>query len=80
MERERFICCLIGKYSALYPNDSADDLRTRVDQHLIECNFTGIGNEEGDVALMQDLLDETIWSVLGQGVNRKMRREQKRRQ
>lgn len=75
MERDRLICCLVGKFSALKPNITADDLRIKIDQHLQECNFTSIGTEEGDLELLQDLLDETMMSVMGSGINRKMRRE-----
>ncbi len=78
MERDRLICCLVGKFSALKPNITADDLRIKIDQHLQECNFTSIGTEEGDLDLFQDLLDETMMSVIGAGINRKMRRDGKK--
>lgn len=74
MQRDRLICCLVGKYTALDPSVTANDLRIQIDQHLAECHLTPIGSEEGDTELLQDLLDETMISVLGQGVNRKMRR------
>lgn len=78
MERDRLICCLVGKFSALDRNITADDLRVKIDQHLQECNFTSIGTEEGDLELLQDLLDETMMSVMGAGINRKMRRDVKK--
>lgn len=74
MERDRLICCLVGRFTALEPNLNAEDLRIKIDQHLQECNLTSLGTEPNDLELMQDLLDETIISVLGQGINRKMRR------
>lgn len=74
MERDRLICCLVGRFVALEPSISSVDLKIKIDQHLQECNLTSIGTEEGDVELLQDLLDETIFSVLGRGINRKMRR------
>ena len=74
MERDRLICCLVGKFSALEPNITAEDLRIKIDQHLQECNFTSIGTEDGDLELIQDLLDETMMSIMGAGINRKMRR------
>ena len=74
MERDRLICCLVGRYSTLNPSINADDLRIKIDQHLAECNLTSLGTESNDKELMQDLLDETIISVLGRGINRKMRR------
>lgn len=74
MERSRLICCLVGKYSALDNTIKANDLRIKIDQHLEKFNMMPIGQEEGDEELMQDLLDETIFSVLSAGVNRKTRR------
>ena len=74
MERDRLICCLVGKYSALDKTINADYLRIKIDQHLSEVNMIPLGQEDGDVELMQDLLDETIFSVLSAGINRKTRR------
>ena len=75
MERDRLICCLVGKYSALDKTIDANDLRIKIDQHLSQVNMMPLGQEPGDTELMQDLLDETIFSVLSAGVNRKARRE-----
>lgn len=74
MERSNLICCLVGRYSALNPNLDSKDLLILIDQHLAECQITSIGSEDGDLDLIQDLLDETIFSVLGRGINRKQRR------
>lgn len=74
MERERLICCLVGKYSALDNTIDAQDIRIKIDQHLQACNMSTLGMEKGDDELLQDLLDETIFSVLGAGINRKTRR------
>jgi len=74
MERNKLICCLVGRFTALEPSICAADLRIKIDQHLQKCNLTLIGTEEGDTDLFQDLLDETIISVLGAGINRKQRR------
>jgi len=74
MERDRLICCLVGKYSALDKTIQAEDLRIKIDQHLEQFNMIPLGQEEGDDDLMQDLLDETIFSVLSGGFNRKYRR------
>lgn len=74
MERDKLICCLVGRFVALEPGISSGDLKIKIDQHLQKCNLTIIGSEEGDVDLLQDLLDETMISVLGAGINRKQRR------
>ena len=75
MERDRLICCLVGKYSALDKTMDANDLRIKVDQHLQQFNMIPLGQESGDEELMQDLLDETIFSCLAKGINRETRRE-----
>lgn len=77
MERERLICCLVGKFTALQPSINPKDLRIKIDQHLQESNLTTLGSEPNDNELLQDLLDETIISVIGSGINRKMRRSGK---
>jgi len=74
MERDRLICCLVGKYSALDKTIDAQDLRIKVDQHLEHFNMMPLGHEEGDEELMQDLLDETLFACLAKGINRKTRR------
>jgi len=74
MERDRLICCLVGKYSALDKTLDAEDLRIKVDQHLQQFNMIPLGQEPGDEELLQDLLDETIFSVMAGGINRNYRR------
>ncbi len=75
MQRDRLICCLVGKFTALEPSITADDLRIKIDQHLQKCHFMPLGTEDGDTELLQDLLDETMMSVIGSGINRKTRRK-----
>jgi len=75
MQRDRLICCLVGKYSALYPKDTAKDLQIMVDQHLINCNLPPMGSEKGDTELLDELINETIWSALSAGTNRATRRK-----
>ncbi len=75
MERQKLICCLVGKFSALEPTINGEDLKIKIDQQLTNCNLTPLGNEEGDDELMEELLDELIISVYGAGINRKTRRE-----
>ena len=74
MERNYLICCLVGQITTKHPNFSADDLRIAIDQRLTECHLSNLGMEETDNQLLQDLLDETMMSVLLRGVNRKQRR------
>lgn len=74
MERHNLICSLIGFYIAKKKIQNANDLKIAVDNHLISHNMTPLGSEEGDDQLTQDLLDETIISVLSMGVNREQRR------
>lgn len=72
LEREKLICMLVGRYTAKNPNIDAVGLRIQIDQHLIECHQPPLGIDDND--LLQELIDETIISVLGQGINRKTRR------
>jgi len=75
ISRDRLICCLVGKYSVEDKTIDAQDLRIRVDQHLISCNLLPLGDEPGDVELMEELMNETILSVLNSGkMNRRARR------
>lgn len=78
MERDRLICCLVGRYTALEPRINSQDLRIKIDNHLFECKLTPLGTEPNDTELLQELLDETMISVLGQGINRKTRRNAKK--
>jgi len=72
IEREKLICCLVGRYSALNPNISGKDLQISIDQHLLKCNMLPLGKDDTD--LLEQLLGETIISILLQGINRKTRR------
>lgn len=74
MERARLICCLVGWYTRDDPSISSTDLKIKLDEHLIHSKMTPLGTEEGDIDLLQDLLDETMFSVLARGFNRKDRR------
>lgn len=74
MEREKLICCLVGKFTALEPSINPQDLRIKIDQHLHNCNLTPLGCESNDTELIQELYDEALISVIGSGKNRKARR------
>lgn len=73
MERDKLICCLVGLYCGQDKHIQVADLKIKIDNHLIACNLVPVTTQE-DADLLQDLLDETIWSVLSKGVNRQMRR------
>ena len=74
MERDRLICCLVGKFTALQPTISPDDLRIKIDQHLSRCNFLPIGTSAEDLEMLDELIDEISFSTIAAGVNRKSRR------
>mgnify|MGYP001568658543 CR=1 FL=1 len=74
MERSNLICCLVGFFTAKHPSISSDDLKIEIDNRLIESQMTPLGTEPNDSNLLQDLLDETIFSVMGRGINRSQRR------
>ena len=74
MERSNFICCLVGFLTAKHPSISSTDLKIKIDERLFESQMTPLGTEPHDTDLLQDLLDETMFSVMGRGINRNMRR------
>ena len=74
MQRDRLICSLAGWHAGKNPSISAEDLRIKIDNDLISSHFTPLGNEPGDLELIQELLDETVMMILGSQFNRKERR------
>ena len=74
MERSNFICCLVGYITAKHTSISSTDLKIKIDERLFESQMTPLGTESHDTDLLQDLLDETMYSVMGRGINRKLRR------
>lgn len=74
MERNYLICLLVGQLSASDKSMTADTMRIKIDELLTNACFTPIGTEDGDLQLMEELLGETMMYVMGQGINRKMRR------
>ena len=73
MQRDRLICCLVGRFTALEPSITGDNLRIKVDQDLQKCNFLPLETQE-DLELIQELLDETVFASISSGKNRKTRR------
>lgn len=74
MQRDRLICCLVGKFTALEPSISPDDLKIKIDQHLANCKFLPLGTKPQDLEIMDELIDEIAFSTISAGVNRKSRR------
>jgi len=74
MERNYLICTLIGRFTALNQNISAEDLRYKIDEKLLESCMTPIDTK--DVQLLDEVLAETMISVMGRGINRDQRRDQ----
>ena len=74
MERNYLICTLVGRFTALEPNISAEDLRYKIDEKLLESCLTPI--DADDVTLLDELLGETMISVMGREINRDQRRDQ----
>ena len=74
MERNYLICMLIGQLVEKGARTS-DELKEEIDKSLLKCCFTPLGTEEGDSQLLDELIGETMMYVIGQGINRKQRRE-----
>lgn len=66
---------LIGYEIAKNPGISVKDLKINVDNSLIESKFVPIGSEPNDLQLLDELLGETMMSVMGKGINRESRRK-----
>lgn len=75
MERSNLICMLVGWFTAKKPDITPDDLRIQIDQSLTDSKLTTLGTEPNDLQLLEELLGETMISVLGKGINRKTRRK-----
>jgi len=75
MERNNLICMLVGWFSAKESTIDAQDLRILIDNSLMESKFTPIGTESGDSQLIEELLGETMMSIMGKGINRATRRK-----
>ena len=74
MERNWFICGMLGWFCAKHPNITSQDLRIEIDQWLEESKFTPLGTEDGDLQLLDEMIAEFTMSAIGRGINRKDRR------
>jgi len=74
MERHYLIAGLMGWFCAKEPNITGDDLRIKIDQVLEDSRFTPLGNEKGDLELLDEMVAEFLMSVMGRRFNRKDRR------
>ena len=74
MERNYLIAMLLGKYFAL-GHITSDDLRHQVDLDLLDGKMKPLGQEDGDLILLDELLGEVMIHVMGRGINRKQRRQ-----
>ncbi len=78
MERTWLICAQLGWYCAKYPNITSEDLRYKIDEFLIESKFTPLGTEDGDLALLDEMIGELTMATIGRGFNRADRRNAKK--
>jgi len=75
MQRDWLICAQLGWYCAKHPNIKPDDLRYKIDEFLIDSKFTPLGTEDGDLALLDEMIGEITMGVIGRGFNRADRRK-----
>lgn len=75
MERSHLICTLIGRITNQDESINADDLRYEIDQRLEKCCLPLLGQEKGDLELLDEVLAECMIYVMGQKINRRMRRK-----
>lgn len=74
MERNWLICAMLGWYCATEKNISSQDLREKIDQFLLDSKFTPLGTEDGDLALLDEMIAELTMATIGRGFNRQDRR------
>ncbi len=74
MERNWLICAMLGWYCARDKNISSQDLREKIDQFLLDSKFTPLGTEDGDLALLDEMIGELTMASIGRGFNRFDRR------
>lgn len=77
MERDWYICSLLGYFCAKKPGITSDDLKIEIDQSLADSKFTPLGTEKNDLNLLDEMIGEITMSILGRGFNRKDRRTKK---
>lgn len=77
MERNWIICAQLGYYCAKNPDIASKDLQIKIDQFLIDSKFTPLGTEEGDLALLDEMIAEMTMAGMGRGFNRDDRRKTK---
>ena len=75
MERNYLICVLVGKITEWKPEVTGEDLRYYIDERLEKCCLPLLGSEKGDDQLLDELTGELMIYVMGQGINRKQRRQ-----
>lgn len=78
MERTWLICVQLGWYCAKFPNITSDDLRYKIDEYLFDSKFTPLGTEDGDLALLDEMIGEITMATIGRGFNRHDRRNAKK--
>ena len=74
MERTWLICAQLGYCCAKFSRISSEDLRDKIDEFLLESKFTPLGTEDGDLALLDELIGELTMGTIGRGMNRADRR------
>ena len=52
-------------------------MRVEIDQFLIKSKFTPLGQEEGDLQLLDEMIGELTMGSIGRGSNRADRRRNK---
>ena len=75
MERNWLICAMLGWFCAKSPNITSEDLRYKIDEFLVDSKFTPLGTEDGDLALLDEMIGELTMAAIGRGFNRADRRK-----
>jgi len=75
MQRSYLICSLLGWFCAKEPGIDGPDLKIKIDQVLADSKFTGLGTEDTDMQLLEEVNAELLMSVMGRRFNRRDRRD-----
>lgn len=74
MERTWLICAQLGYFCAKFPDITSEDLRDKIDEYLTDSKFTPLGTEDGDLALLDEMIGELTMASIGRRFNRADRR------
>lgn len=77
MERHHLICGLLGYFIGKDQHIRSKDLSDKINEVLEASTFTLLGEEDGDLQLLDEMISEFTMSVIAREFNRADRRKRK---